>query len=165
MREKRSLPVTVGETAVYPFPPGSIFSIFFEVAIKLFDYSDEISQNILLDFPITYAIPYSDTGARSFSTSRSDVLHKLEEVAERFGLDGEACVLRLLCEIQSQPMGELGLLGDIIHLVFRGDLEEEETHSRVEDYRRAMQLGHKGDCWKLNTGCPVSLLNIPLFSP
>ena len=57
--------------------------LFFEVAIRVFDYNDDVSQNVLLDFPITYAIPFSDQGFRSFSTSRGDVVGKLEGVLER----------------------------------------------------------------------------------
>ena len=49
----------------------------------MFDYNDDVSQNVLLDFPITYAIPFSDQGFRSFSTSRGDVVGKLEGVLER----------------------------------------------------------------------------------
>ena len=35
----------------------------------------------------------------------------------RFGLDGQACVQRLVCEINFAPM-KIGLLGDIINTIF-----------------------------------------------
>ena len=35
----------------------------------------------------------------------------------RFGLDGKACVERLVCEINSNPMN-IGLIGDIINTIF-----------------------------------------------
>lgn len=59
-----------------------IFQLFFEIAINVFNYNEEVSQNILLDFPITYVIP--TPGFRSFSTSRGDVIGKLEEIGDRY---------------------------------------------------------------------------------
>ena len=102
-----------------------------------------MSQGILLDFPITYQIP--TPGSRSFSTSRGDLINKLEEIGDRWvenlfkecrqsagnaesftwpvffrvGLDGNACALRLLCEVVDRPLKKAGLLGDIINLVLR----------------------------------------------
>ena len=32
--------------------------LFFEIAIRVFDYNEDFSQNMLLDFPVTYAIPF-----------------------------------------------------------------------------------------------------------
>ena len=37
----------------------------------------------------------------------------------RVGLDGNACALRLLCEVVDRPLKKAGLLGDIINLVLR----------------------------------------------
>lgn len=37
----------------------------------------------------------------------------------RLGLDGNACSLRLLCEVGERPLKNAGLLGDIINLVLR----------------------------------------------
>ena len=37
----------------------------------------------------------------------------------RLGLDGDACTLRLLCEVAERPLKNAGLLGDIINLVLR----------------------------------------------
>ena len=101
-----------------------------------------MSQGILLDFPITYQIP--TPGSRSFSTSRGDLINKLEEIGDRWvetlwknagsqlrmqkfslafffrvGLDGNACALRLLCEVVDRPLKRAGLMGDIINLVLR----------------------------------------------
>ena len=90
--DARSFPIAL--------PPGSLFSVslflfpkvtahldrlfqlFFEIAINVFNYNEEVSQNILLDFPITYVIP--TPGFRSFSTSRGDLIGKLEEIGDRW---------------------------------------------------------------------------------
>ena len=42
-----------------------------------------MSQGILLDFPITYQIP-TPGSPRSFSTSRGDLINKLEEIVDRW---------------------------------------------------------------------------------
>ena len=57
--------------------------LFFEIAIRVFDYNDDWSQNILLDFPVTYAIPFSHQGFRSFTTSRGDLMAKVVGMAEK----------------------------------------------------------------------------------
>ena len=81
--------------------------LFFEIAIRVFDYNEDFSQNMLLDFPVTYAVPFQvlkclvkkilllwmvksiisfikqDQGFRAFSTSRADVYEKLEGMIER----------------------------------------------------------------------------------
>ena len=66
----------------------------------MFDYNEDFSQNMLLDFPVTYAVPFQvfkcsikeklnlsffnqDQGFRAFSTSRADVYEKLEGMIER----------------------------------------------------------------------------------
>ena len=57
--------------------------LFFEIAIKVFDYNEEWSQNMLFDFPVTYAFPFAEEGFRSFSTSRGSVMGKMEGAMER----------------------------------------------------------------------------------
>jgi len=146
-------------------PPGSLFSLFFEIAINVFNYNEEVSQNILLDFPITYVIP--TPGFRSFSTSRGDLIGKLEEIGDRLGLDGNACTRRLLCEVAERPLKNAGLLGDIINLVLRGDPSDGNSRRHLrksEDYIGAQSLGKAGNCTSLYKHCPVSLFNIPIFN-
>lgn len=36
----------------------------------------------------------------------------------RFGLDGELCLQRAICELAEAPLGHYGMLGKLIHLVF-----------------------------------------------
>ena len=38
--------------------PSSYPQLFFEIAIRVFDYNEDFSQNMLLDFPVTYAVPF-----------------------------------------------------------------------------------------------------------
>ena len=59
-----------------------MFQLFFEIAINVFNYNEDVSQNILLDFPVTYVIP--TPGFRSFSTSRGDLIGKMEEIGDRW---------------------------------------------------------------------------------
>lgn len=170
-RTGRSFPLVLDKTEVYPFPPGTIFSLFFEIAIRVFDYNEDFSQNMLLDFPVTYAVPFQDQGFRAFSTSRADVYEKLEGMIERLGLDGEACVNRLLCEVTAHPMVGGGLMGDLFNLIIRGrdkaSGEEAKSSMRKEkerQYQIARRLGEEKACWKLGNSCPVSIFNIPLFN-
>ena len=88
---------SLGQSFPLALPSGSLFSVsilppvrpknfsfqlFFEIAINVFNYNEEVSQGILLDFPITYQIP--TPGSRSFSTSRGDLINKLEEIGDRW---------------------------------------------------------------------------------
>ena len=98
----------------------------------------------------------------------------------RLGLDGNACTLRLLCEVVERPLKNAGLLGDIINLVLRyfsndpekklylniclrGDPRGGEGR-RTDDYIGAQNLGKAGNCTSLYKHCPLSLFNFSMFN-
>ena len=101
----------------------------------------------------------------------------------RLGLDGNACTLRLLCEVVERPLKNAGLLGDIINLVLRyfsngseklyfniclrGDPSDGNRGGqgrKTDDYIGAQNLGKAGNCTSLYKHCPVSLFNFPMFN-
>merc|ERR1739844_35535 len=85
----------------------------------------------------------------------------------RLGLDGNACTLRLLCEVAERPLKNAGLLGDIINLVLRGDPSDGNRGGqgrKTDDYIGAQNLGKAGNCTSLYKHCPVSLFNFPMFN-
>ena len=101
-------------------------------------------------------------------------------LVHRLGLDGGACVLRLMCEVNADPVEGGGLIGDIFNLVFRyyshfcillpshfsrGNVTAESHGSlQTEDFTFARNLARTRSCWRLHRNCPVSLFNLSFFT-
>ena len=41
-----------------------------------------------------------------------------EDMLSTVGLDGKACVLRAICEVQGHPLNNFGLIGEMLKLFF-----------------------------------------------
>lgn len=41
-----------------------------------------------------------------------------EDMISTLGLDGKACLLRAICEVQSHPLSNFGLIGEVLKLFF-----------------------------------------------
>jgi hypothetical protein len=54
------------------------------------------------------------------SFSRSTVYRMIEERMEKYGINGEKCLLRLICEVAGSELVERnGVFGNLFHILFR----------------------------------------------
>lgn len=159
-RWKRSIPAPQFRSA--------FLNIFFELEVPLLSTGSPNAPllNFLLDWHIIKPMAIHGLKFNNPLPTREDAFARIEESINGFGLDGQACVLRLLCEINARPLLNGGLLGDVINLIFRGPLASTNTSStaRSYHYREAQHQGLRGDCSHLEEHCPMSFLNIPFMN-
>jgi len=145
--------------------PSAVFNMFLELEIPLARGERNPLFNMILDLFLINPMPIRGLKIDKVVPTREEAFARIEKSITGFGLDGEACVLRMLCEINAQPLKNGGLLGDIINLIFRGDISKEDMgDGRSRDYQEAKELGLRGDCKDLRRTCPMSVFNIPLFN-
>ena len=63
---------------------------------------------------LIYSICY-----RQFGIEQSQVYKTMEGILHATGIDGKACLLRTICEMQSNPIGEFTVVGEIITILLR----------------------------------------------
>ncbi|XP_060529356.1 uncharacterized protein LOC132703850 isoform X2 [Cylas formicarius] len=84
----------------------------------------------------------------------------VEEFLENFGLDGKACLLRAICEVQAHPMTGFGMIGEILKLFLSAS--KSPFSYMMKEYVDAEKAG-KGEtggpaeCWPYMKDCPKSL--------
>ncbi|XP_065335931.1 uncharacterized protein LOC135936870 [Cloeon dipterum] len=133
------------------------------------------------DFDILFQLPnttrvWTDVGPSPFKVLRKekrDIYNGLEDMLQRQGFNGRACVLRAICEAR-QILGEGGtLMEDVMHAIFSleakagagfSDDEENEVDQELKDYDDAHVLGiSRFACHQLYSECPFSLLHYALW--
>lgn len=79
-----------------------------------------------------------------------------EDMISTLGLDGKACLLRAICEVQSHPLNNFGFIGEILKLFFTAS---KSPYSKLlNDYVEAEKRGKEhGECWPYFKNCPKSL--------
>ncbi|XP_078034616.1 uncharacterized protein LOC144468783 [Augochlora pura] len=79
-----------------------------------------------------------------------------EDMIENFGLNGKACLLRAICEIQGHPLNNFGLIGEMLKLFFTAS--KSPFANLLADYVEAENRGKfHGECWPYFKDCPKSL--------
>lgn len=56
---------------------------------------------------------------RSFGNDRYPVYKSLEGILQTMGLDGKPCLLRTICEMQSNPISEFTVVGEIVTILLQ----------------------------------------------
>ncbi|XP_076040818.1 uncharacterized protein LOC143025243 [Oratosquilla oratoria] len=131
--------------------------------VSLKEYTWEMKNQFVLPFvtqnPITqeavvkgflgFAVPlilYFDALKKDFWEDRSlgrdqvTVYTVIEDnLSDTFGIDGKACLMRFICELQDRPLAGLSVLGELLAVVFN---PEEEENDLLEDYLEAKKLGN-----------------------
>ncbi|PZC83837.1 hypothetical protein B5X24_HaOG206994 [Helicoverpa armigera] len=79
-----------------------------------------------------------------------------EDLFENFGLSGKECLLRAICEIQSHPLTNFGLFGEMMKLFFTPS--KSPYANLLEEYVEAQKAGEgNGECWPYYRLCPKSI--------
>ncbi|XP_076237839.1 uncharacterized protein LOC143181348 [Calliopsis andreniformis] len=142
------------------FPEGSGMGIFFALGVPV----DIPNKSVLfsLYFEANYALPgewnssyYIDEPYfRKRSLDRRLAYDVLVNKLESFGYSGEACLLKMICEVARHPLTNNGVLGDILQILFT------PSSSRDEDLSRdIVEAEHMEDCDNRYEKCPRSPLS------
>ncbi|XP_076283923.1 uncharacterized protein LOC143210694 isoform X2 [Lasioglossum baleicum] len=79
-----------------------------------------------------------------------------EDMLGNFGLNGRACLLRAICEVQGHPLNNFGLIGEMLKLFFTAS--KSPFADLLTDYVEAENRGKfHGECWPYFKDCPKSL--------
>ncbi|XP_055678115.1 uncharacterized protein LOC129786888 [Lutzomyia longipalpis] len=101
--------------------------------------------------------PHRRTANDAFLT-RKKVYKILENKFQSHGHPGKPCLLRAICEEAHEPINaHNGVLGDVIHIVLTPSSSEREDLQ--EEYYRAEELGHSGNCSKYSKYCSKSIID------
>lgn len=79
----------------------------------------------------------------------------LEDFLHTFGVDGKACLLRAICEINAISVKHLGLFGEMMKLFLTAS--QSPYSSLLKEYVAAEKEGKCGECFTYFKACPKSL--------
>ncbi|XP_017061297.1 uncharacterized protein LOC108101463 [Drosophila ficusphila] len=106
----------------------------------------------------TTEIPTKGRQIRSLLT-RSNIYHIFIDKFKRSGFQGEACLLRLICETSAAQLDEFnGVLGSLVHVLFSPSTSESEDLPLR--YYQAEHDGWNDHCHFYEPGCGESILDL-----
>lgn len=107
----------------------------------------EVSKRDTVTDPPTNAL-YGGERALLYGTA--------EDMLANFGLNGKACLLRAICEVQGHPLNNFGLIGEMLRLFLTAS--KSPFANLLNDYVEAENRGKfHGECWPYFKDCPKSL--------
>ena len=56
--------------------------------------------------------------SRSMEDDQFQIFKSLEGALQATGVDGKGCLLRTICEMQKNPIGEFTMMGEIVTILF-----------------------------------------------
>ncbi|XP_063219414.1 uncharacterized protein LOC134529343 [Bacillus rossius redtenbacheri] len=79
-----------------------------------------------------------------------------------FGLDGRACLLRMICESAEAPVMPEDIMAELMHIFLTPSTSDEAADSSGREFRSAEAAGSLGPrrCGQLYRECGVSLLGL-----
>ncbi|XP_071556524.1 uncharacterized protein [Temnothorax nylanderi] len=79
-----------------------------------------------------------------------------EDMLSTLGMNGKACLLRAICEVQGHHLNNFGLIGEMLKLFFTAS--RSPFANLLKEYVEAENRGKfHGECWPYFKDCPKSL--------
>ncbi|XP_064079615.1 uncharacterized protein LOC135196722 isoform X2 [Macrobrachium nipponense] len=98
----------------------------------------------------------STTSSGGSSTDQLNIFRSIEDSMGAMGFDGRGCLLRLICELQSNPIGEFTVIGEILTVLFT---PKRGLNDFLHEYILAEMAGANGEhCPTRYPTCPFSLM-------
>ncbi|XP_068237432.1 uncharacterized protein [Palaemon carinicauda] len=93
----------------------------------------------------------------NMAADQLNVFRSMEDSIGAMGIDGRGCLLRLICELQSNPIGEFTVIGEIITVLFT---PKRGLNDFLDEYIHAEMAGANGEhCATRYPTCPFSIMN------
>nr|XP_018910498.1 PREDICTED: uncharacterized protein LOC109039470 [Bemisia tabaci] len=146
------------------YPDGTSSGLFLGLAFPLplprdgiiFSYIFEANYN-LPDNVTQYFPPSPSEALKSFN--RKFLYGILENKFTRAGLDGEECLLRLICDAALTPLDHNGLFGQILDILLRpSTTHEEELPDRIFEAER--HGNEMNECNRIYPNCTIDLMDM-----
>ncbi|XP_050698013.1 uncharacterized protein LOC126986157 isoform X2 [Eriocheir sinensis] len=125
------------------------------------DGAPALRSIVSLSLPVTIFLDVllgersSSSRSRSLGEDQAGIFRAVEASLAGVGVDGRACLLRLICHLQSRPIGQYTVVGEVLMLLFT---PKREAVDFLQDYQEAEMAGlDGGDCASLYPSCPFSL--------
>ncbi|XP_027215782.2 uncharacterized protein [Penaeus vannamei] len=102
---------------------------------------------------------YGGFGKRSVDSQREAGFNVIQNGLENMGLPGKSCLLRAVCEVAKEPVTDLGVVGEILNLIFAAGYGE--GSESMHEYVVAEEKGRReGDCEGRYNECPLGLVSL-----
>ncbi|KAI9563743.1 hypothetical protein GHT06_011207 [Daphnia sinensis] len=97
--------------------------------------------------------------SRKIGEDQHTIFKLLERSLQNTGIDGRACLLRAICEMQQVPFNHYSLMGEILTALLT---PKRAAGNLMQEYLEAEKLGQADAefCITNYSGCPVSLFNM-----
>ncbi|CAM1311553.1 Uncharacterised protein at_DN2224 [Pycnogonum litorale] len=131
-----------------------------KLTIPVPSYSSLVDAKVKIYVPVIDYFVYTGFGisGRSPLFDQQSLFRYFENGLSSWGLDGQMCLLRAMCEIGDLPNHSLGLLGDVVDILLKVKSEDED----LKKYRKAEEYGrYYGRCSDKFFSCPLSIFNLP----
>lgn len=102
-------------------------------------------------------------GGRSITQDQFQVYKSVEGALQTAGINGKACLLRAICEMQTRELGHYSLAGELLLFLLRPRSEGTVYDAFLDDYRLAEKLGQSENATTCSTSyreCPVSVFEL-----
>ncbi|XP_045606528.2 uncharacterized protein [Procambarus clarkii] len=100
--------------------------------------------------------------SRSIQEDQLDLFQQIESNIATLGVDGHACVLRFICEMQTNRFSSSSIFGEIFNLMFTP--KQGSNYKILEDYIAAEMAGQDSGpgqtCAETYPSCPVSVFAV-----
>ncbi|KAL7646214.1 UNVERIFIED_CONTAM: hypothetical protein RMT77_003115 [Armadillidium vulgare] len=105
---------------------------------------------------------YDTFGGIHYSGGDREMMYAvIADALDKIGHNGEACLLRVICEIHEMPLQNHGLFGELFHLFLTPSLAP-QARKRLGNFVKAEKLGRNcGDCGIYFSLCPRSIFTNP----
>ncbi|XP_023239986.1 uncharacterized protein LOC111638487 [Centruroides sculpturatus] len=139
------------------FPSNSLLSIKTDLKMPI-SLPGRMTGSIDMSLPISIPLSRFLTEGTGRDDNRMELFFFLENLIQRFGIDGKSCLLKSICEIAEIPMDEEGVIGTFINGLFK--VSNLTRRYGMDDYIKAEKLGRMGgNCSKNYKNCPFSFFS------
>ncbi|XP_047488112.1 uncharacterized protein LOC125038619 [Penaeus chinensis] len=97
--------------------------------------------------------------SKSIQEDQMELFQQIEDNISAMGVDGHACILRFICEMQTNRFSASSIFGEIFSLMFTP--KQGDDYTLLKEYIEAEMAGVEGSqrCSERYLTCPVSVFS------